>query len=332
MSMSTRTPQEQRAETAASRVVVGVDPDGRSTSAVSWAAREADHPGGSLTLVTAYPTLNTLSVRPEAASPARIEAQAQRDIEHLLRGLEIGRAETKIVVDAGTATQLLLDTAATADLLVIGRRALSKAHRLTATSTSVAVAGRSPVPTVVVPEHWVQLVKRTAPIVVGVEMPELPPPGRPKGDTLSVGTDEAVLEFAAARADRLGVALVVVSAWDVPSLYAWSPDDITECRTRYDEQLEALVTPWRERYPELEITVEAVAETPTDAVVDASHVAQLAVVGRHTSPRHLGGFHVGSTARAVLHHAEVPIAVVPALSRAGGRRHGHPEDVWTPTY
>lgn len=50
---------------------------------------------------------------------------------------------------------------------------------------------------------------------------------------------------------------------------------------------------------------------PATAVLEAAAEAQLAVLSRHGAGI-LGGFAFGSVARAVLHHAETPVVVVPA--------------------
>jgi len=63
--------------------------------------------------------------------------------------------------------------------------------------------------------------------------------------------------------------------------------------------------------PRLEVVARSLPEPAHLAVLDASKVAQLTVVGRHTSP-HLSGFRIGSTARSVLNAAERPVAVIPA--------------------
>jgi nucleotide-binding universal stress UspA family protein len=43
-------------------------------------------------------------------------------------------------------------------------------------------------------------------------------------------------------------------------------------------------------------------------LLERSHEAQLLVLGRH----HNGAFGLGCTARAVLHYAEIPVAVIPS--------------------
>lgn len=94
------------------------------------------------------------------------------------------------------------------------------------------------------------------------------------------------------------------------------------------------LAPWREEFPDLEIVTAAPAERPVDALTDAGQVAQLVVVGRHTrGAGHLGP-RLGSTARGALHHALVPVAVVPVPSSDDvPRQRTHvSSDVWAPMY
>lgn len=107
------------------------------------------------------------------------------------------------------------------------------------------------------------------------------------------------------------VPLIVVSAWEMPNIYTWSPADVARWRHRYASSLDERLAPWCARYPSLEVVVRSLPEPAHLALLDASKIAQLTVVGRHSSP-HLGGFRLGSTARSVLNAAERPVAVIPA--------------------
>jgi nucleotide-binding universal stress UspA family protein len=72
----------------------------------------------------------------------------------------------------------------------------------------------------------------------------------------------------------------------------------------------------RERYPEVPVEDQVVHGRTREALIEASHSAQLLVVGA----RGRGGFAgllLGSVSQAVLHHAHCPVAVV----RGSGGRH-----------
>jgi nucleotide-binding universal stress UspA family protein len=165
---------------------------------------------------------------------------------------------------------------------------------------------------VVVPEQWLQAGPSSAPVVVGVEAPD--------SDVLT-GADEVehasardrdrdAVAFAFDRAARLGVPLVVVSAIEVPMIYGWSPEDTAASKQRATEAVTARLHRWRDAHPDVEVDVECVAEIPGRALLEASRVAQLTVLGRHRHGR-VGRMTMGGTTRGVLEHAERPIAVVP---------------------
>ena len=271
-------------------IVVGVDPTGSSRGAEFWAAEEADQTRSPIRFVTA--------VRPA-------DGASVRDPGPVTTPLRTQWIDTHSRSVPGDPADVLVEAAGDAALLVVGRRDTSRLALSPVGSTSFAVAGRSSVPVVVVPQRWVQAPRSSAPIVVGVAGPDLP-----SASGLADSTDEEVLAFACARAARLRVPLVVVSAWEIPALLAWSPGDIARCRTDNELALERLLEPWRAEYPEAEIVAHCVAETAKQALLDAVEVAQLTVVGRHTA-RHKAGFSFGATARGVVHHATHPVAVVP---------------------
>lgn len=296
------------------RIVVGVDNRGRSASALVWAAEEAERNGGALVLVSAIP--------PGSASK---DSMGEHDLGTLARRLTLADVERRTSTD--TPVEALLEAASKADLLAVGCRTTGALHRLLVGSTSRTVGCWSPVPVVIVPERWIQPGMATTPLVVGVR-PSLnvaPPAEEP---------DRDVLDFAFARAASLAVPLVVVSAWEVPTAYAWSPEDIQRARTEYDEALAARLAPWEQAHPDIEVTRCNVAEPPAQALVDASEVAQMVIVGRHHS-RVFSGF-LGSTARGVLHHASRPVAVVPSGTREQLVRQLDAQRVsaaaWAPTY
>lgn len=276
-------------------IVVGVDRSGRSASAVVWAADEAEHSGRSLRLVCAAPSRDGSADGGAAAEPELVRL-----------GRRLALTDLACVVEAGDAQEVLLASAADASLLVVGRRGMGAAHRLMVGSTSLGVAGRAPVPTVVVPEQWMQPTMASAPVVAGVE------PADPGGRRSPA--DDDVLAFAFSRAAALRVPVIVVSAWAVPALLAWSPLDIDASRARFENDLLDRLTPWRARHPDVEVVARAVAGPAAEALREAATVGQLTVLGRHsTAGPH--AFRLGSTTREVLHHAQRPVVVVPPPGR-----------------
>lgn len=276
-----------------SPIVVGVDDRGRSTSAVVWAAEEADQTGALVRLVSV-----------QADQTRAEDPTAAHGLAALARRLTLADVEYRTRV--GDVQDALLEAAEGAAVLVVGRRGRRAAQSLMVGSTSMAVAGRSAAPVVVVPETWIQPNLSSAPIVVGVSS-SLDLTHTRSADT---GRGHQVLVYAFARAARLRVPLIVVSAWQVPALYARSPDDIAGCLRQFTEALDRRLKPWKVLYPQVEVVARSVAEPPDQALLQAGLVAQLLVVGRHPGS-HTGGLSRSSTTRSVLHRATRPVAVVP---------------------
>src|SRR4051794_6860403 len=294
-------------------VLVGVDTRGRSVSAVVWAVEEGEREGAALTLITA-----------RSAPDRGQDPVGRHDVGALARRLTVGEVGTRDVV--GEPVEELLRAAVDVDLVVVGCRSMPPTQRMVVGSTSHAVARWSPVPVVVVPETWTQPSMAADPIVVGVR-PAVT--GKPATDE----PDREVLDFAFSRAAALQVPLIVVSGWEIPTGLAWSAQDIARVRSRYDESLSARLTPWRASYPEVEVERRCVAETSHQALLDASGVAQLVVVGRHHSAA-LSGL-LGSTARGVLRRSTRPVAVIPSGTREALTRDLHrvlAHQPWAPMF
>jgi nucleotide-binding universal stress UspA family protein len=296
--MSTNTQsQSPTTSTSQSIVVVGVDGSSRNHSAVAWAKHEAARRGARLVLVGASQDYTPPTPR---FSVDYADELFEDDTRKVLEGVraDLGGAEEDmpIWVGRGGVQSTMLRAAQRADLVVLGRRGSGAVKRMFVGSNSIAVAGRSPVPVVIVPDEWDGREGSTAPIVVGIDRS---------------AKDEDVLTYAFARARDLGVPLIVVHAWQLPTIYVWSADDVKEWMDEVTAELKAALEPWKEKYPEVDTMFLPQDANAAMAIVDAAAIAQLVVLGRHTGPRHLGGFHIGSTTRSVLHHAHCPVAVIP---------------------
>ena len=289
-------PGERPADDATPRptarsIVVGVDDRGRSVSAVVWAVEEAEHTRTPLTLLS-------------SGRGSTQNSGGDHDVSALARRLTLSDVEIRRV--EGDAVDALVSAACEADLLVVGCRSMGPAQRMMVGSTSRAAACWSPVPVVIVPEAWMQPSMATAPLVAGVRpvQPHKPLRGEP---------DHEVLDFAFVRAAALRVPLIVVSAWEMSGVDAWSPTDVDHLREEHHDSLERRLAPWRVSHPHVELVIRSVAEEAHRAVVEASQFSQMVVIGRHHSAVLSGS--LGGTPRAVLHHASRPVAVVPTGTR-----------------
>lgn len=200
----------------------------------------------------------------------------------------------------------LVEDAELGDLLVLGRRGIGSLERVVLGSTSISVAGRASVPTVIVPDDWDQADHQGWPIVAGVDGTE---------------RDGAVLDFAFRRARDLGVTLLVIGAWETPRLYDWEGLDLEiapwlkDAEVRLGERLEE----WTSRYPGVDLACYAPTTSASDALLRDARDAQLVVLGRKAGAHQLIGFSGFSTCRRVLHHAMCPVVIVPAAPVAPRR-------------
>jgi nucleotide-binding universal stress UspA family protein len=283
-----------------STIAVGVDGSAQAQAAVAWAVHEARVTGDALLLLHAidYPVqpIPHFDVRPDETGGHELLARAEQQILAAEPDLQVTG-----VVDGGRASEVLRIGAADARLLVVGRRGLGGFSRLLAGSTSVAVAGRSRSPVVIVPSGWDQLEHVRQPVVVGVALDHDP---------------TEALGFAFEYADQHSTPLVALHAWslghqvDVKGLEGGRVDQFGYWLSRAESDTEEALRPLRKLHPDTTVEVENHHGHAARALIGATYRAQMLVVGR-SGEGPLGGFPIGSVARAVLHHAECPVTVVP---------------------
>jgi nucleotide-binding universal stress UspA family protein len=303
-------------EDEAPTIVVGVDGSEKNTPAVHWAAREAARRHGRLVLASACVTYAGTTAGYDGWYPyEEIVEETRSSLQQMQERLARQVPDVAVhVTTGGPLPALLAEAEAGADLLVVGQRGAGALSRVMVGSTSIAVAGRSPVPVIVVPDSWLAGQAAAGPVVVGLA---LRPGSTPKESA-------AVVKFAFERAALLQVPLLAVVAVEVPHMRAWSSEQVESWRQAHEEEAGEFLASWRDRFPDVKVAVRAEVAQPASAVLDAVEPggeprvvqgpgpAQMVVLGRHTGRHHFGGFTLGSTARAVLHYARVPVAVVPS--------------------
>ena len=279
-------------------ITVAVDGSEHNRSAVAWASFEARATGRELVLLTAIDdhltALPYFTISNQDERALDMLSGVRNSIRHLV---DDGSVHTEAVVGAPAA--VLVERAALAHLMVVGRRGLGSFGRMIVGSTSIAVAGRAAAPTVIVPDSWRQEDQVGAAIVVGVN------PYRP---------EHALLQTAFARARRTGSPLTAVHGWEAPTAYAADQASTAGPVTGWEEasnEFDRVLDDWRSRFPQVELVTVHAHSHPAMAVLEAAAgTAQLVILGRHTRGR-LSGFAFGSVTRAVLHYADCPVMVVP---------------------
>jgi nucleotide-binding universal stress UspA family protein len=283
-------------------VVVGIDASPAAAAALRYAAEVARREGTRLVVCHAY--LAPIAYVGSDAEIARIDPELHDAAHARLRravadaGAELAGVEITEVLHPGRAADGLLELASPARLLVVGARGAGGFQGSLLGSTAEHCARHCPRPLVVVPAT------------------PSPPEGR-----VVVGLDgspasRAALAWASDEARRRGAELEAVSVYhpyDARGPFGGdfmqlaSPGSTERFRRVAEEQL-----------ADATATVDgdvAVARTvvpghPAQTLVEHAAGAALLVVGRRGSAA-FRGFHLGSTARKVLHHTEIPVAVIP---------------------
>ncbi|MGW7001992.1 universal stress protein [Streptomyces sp. NPDC054933] len=278
-------------------VVVGSDASAGAESALDWAADDAARRRAQLRIGHAW-SLATHPL-PDSDRGHLVEAAqqaAEELVERAARRVLDRHPELDVAAEPlpGEAAVNLLSMADGADLLVVGARGLGRFEPVPLGSVSEAVAAHGTCPVAVVRST----ASATGPVVVGVAPDEARGP----------------VEFSFAEAERRGVPLRAVRTWlypqSLPGHVAVPPHETAERARGEGEELEAVLAPVRESFPDVPVETEVRLAEPEAALVEASREASLVVVGAR---RHRGRFGLpfGRVTRRVLHHAHCPVVVVP---------------------
>jgi nucleotide-binding universal stress UspA family protein len=280
-------------------VLVGIDNSRRSQGAIEWAADDA---------TARNAPLHLLHVIDERRFPLPVHPLTTDDQHgwHLLDrvgdeltarypGLQLRRD-----LATGDVGAELVGHSRNHAAVVVGRRGSGGFVRMLIGSTAFRVANEALVPVVVVPDNWEPGTRGVDPVVLGVDYRDSQP---------------AAMRFAFEEARRRGVRLVAAHGRDVPAI-DWDvpPASVAE-EPSAQEALAAAIEPMRGEFPEVEVELLCSDSHPLTVLLDEAPSAQLLVVGRHG--KRGGGLPFGSVARAALHYAEVPLAVVPAAGTEG---------------
>lgn len=258
-------------------VVAGVSPGERREPMVRWAATEAVSRGARLRLVAAVPphTVPDTYVRSGVADlPAtahRVLDRARRYAVSACPGVTVSTE----VLD-GPPADVLRETAAGADLLVVGaddQGALAEAVSGSVPGDLVATA---PCPLAVVPATG-PTIDVAAPITLALD------PG---------GSSQAALAYAFSAARRSGRRL-----------------DVVRCAAGGTPAEEpAALDGFRRLYPDVEVTCRVETGDPGETLARLSYESALLVLGSR-GRRRLAATLFGSVGRTLIHHSACPVVV-----------------------
>lgn len=278
-------------------IVVGIDGSSDSHAAATWAVRQAREAGLSVQLVHS-------ALRPRFEEPEVLLRDELAEADAVLEDAmdRIGRF-AGVPISAQTLdgvglspTDALVAASKGAVMLVVGATGHGGFRGLLLGSVSQHVSRHASCPVVIVRDAADPTSRR---IVVGVDGSE---------------HSTAALEFALTQLAGSGAEVVVIQTWRAASLHGKFeslplPDDAEQRQQRYQQQLETLVAPWREKFPEVHLSAEAVPGHTVPVLTDASTHASLVVVGA-AGRGAFASLLLGSVSQSVLHHAASPVVIV----------------------
>jgi nucleotide-binding universal stress UspA family protein len=211
-------------------------------------------------------------------------------------------------VDDGALISHLVHRANNGRLVVLQHRRLSRARRMVTGSTVNAVAARTTVPVVSVPEGWTRA-DREPVVTVGVQ------DGQEAPGLLRAGFEEAKMRRAR---------LAAIHTWWLDT--DWEPSTLDQeyradrdasTRREFGPILDALQI----QFPDVRASLEVWNAPPADALMDAARESELLILGRRHHLLPLGS-HLGPVVRAILAHGDCPVFLTPEPHRAEHRVRG----------
>ena len=293
-------------------IVVGVDGSASSTSAVRWAAREAQSRKLPLLLINLVVPVGPIGSPwpgvpiPEdyvslQQSEARVIVDAALQIAAESVAGQSLQASGEVV--SGPILATLVEMSKQSQMMVVGCRGEGAVARALLGSVSSGLVHHAHCPVAVI--HPEEPRSPQAPVVVGID-------GSP--------ASELATEIAFDQASRRGVDLVALHAWSDmgPIEFAsanWAPIEWRNIKVAEEEVLSERLSGYSERYPNVTVRRVVVSDRPAPRLLEQAAEAQLLVVGC----RGRGGFAgmlLGSVGSAVVNSAQIPVIVARMPSSA----------------
>jgi nucleotide-binding universal stress UspA family protein len=294
-------------------ITVGLDGSPESRAAAEWAAREAALRQLPVRLLHAWQPVPEPMAQAPLLGAETHQYWTERIPREAAEGLRLRHPGVEVTTEqrAGAPAEALLEAARDAELLVLGSRALGGLAGFLIGSVGQSVIARTEVPVILV-RAGEQAADEHVKDPAGI--PSAATGFRPVVVGLDTGSpDETVLAFAFEEAQRREAPLTVLRVWNLPSSHTYALaagyDPREDLARAQAEALTEALLPWREKYPDVEVTEDSRLGSPAGHLVDAARDASLVVVGRRIR-RSPFGVHIGAVAHAVMHHATAPVAVV----------------------
>ena len=280
-------------------LLVAVDGSEANRPALDWAIGEAERSASPLSIVVIAEAWQVPGQTPPDVSETEfIQPIVDRALE--AARARLGDDQVDTVVAQGPPLSVLVEMAEKHSGLVVGRRGMGAIRRVLIGSTSIAVAGRASVPVTIVPDGWDGDGAADRPVLIGLDMEE---------------EHDAALRYAFTAAHERGVSLQVLQGWRLPPMIGDMAGAEVAYYGEWQEVCLNALTVYVERmgkeFPDVDVQVTQSVGHPVDLLVEGAENAQMLVLGRDPKERWTG-FALGSVARSVLPHCDVPVTVVPA--------------------
>jgi nucleotide-binding universal stress UspA family protein len=280
-------------------IVVGIDGSQQSGAAVRWAAAEARRHDAPLRILIAYSwngpaeALGGVGELPDVIAQQfdQMATAAAAEARALEPGIDVSGAAV-----IGDPVSALRQASRAAAMLVVGNRGRGGFASLLLGSVGQQVATHATCPVVVVRG---QRETPSGPIAVGVD-------GSASAQrALALGFDQAQRRDCGLLAVRSYPPPMPQYGMAVPPL----PYDPQAASRDAARDLDATLTPWRDKYPAVRVKTLVAPGSPAQNLIDVSREAALVIVGsRGYGP--LVGSLLGSVGQHLLHHADCPVMIV----------------------
>lgn len=278
-------------------VIVGVDGSEPARRAALWAAQDAVRRGAGLHLVHGADTDGRARYA-SAETIERIRRAGRELLDEAAQAVTAQHPGLRVTTEFSSSApaRSLHRAAALHGTVVVGNRGLGGFDSLMLGSVGLKVAAGARTPVIVV--RGADDAAESGVVLVGVRD----------------GHDLGCARYAAREAELRKASLRLFQVWNVLQSVGdvvTMLDDIEDIAAEHARSLAAVAELIREEFPSLTVEADAAKSmSVSGALVEASHHADLLVMGGRRSPDHIGRT-LGRATHSLLHHAHCPVLLVP---------------------